>query len=131
MVLYKPDCTSNHYELPNEKATPSILAIEVWLVRHVGWAINRIPYCSSDSRAWLGVGYGVGRLAAGLKNQRRLILDDRQLHTCTCMHASRSNMSEIDNVCMFAIASEHARLSKRGVITCNIIYCVFFFLQFF
>ena len=78
-----------------------------------------------------GVGYGVGRLAAGLKNQRRLILDDRQLHTCTCMHASRSNMSEIDNVCMFAIASEHARLSKRGVITCNIIYCVFCFLQFF
>ena len=41
MVLYKPDCNSNDYELPNGKATPSILAIEVWLVRlHVGWDIN-------------------------------------------------------------------------------------------
>ena len=48
----------------NKKATPSILAIEVWLERlHVGWAINRIPYSSSDSCAWLGV----GRSAVGLK----------------------------------------------------------------
>ena len=57
MVLYKPDCDSNDCELPNEKATPSILAIEVWPVRlHVGWTINRIPYCSSDSCVWCGVG---------------------------------------------------------------------------
>ena len=35
---------------------------------HVEWAINKIPYCSSDGCAWLGVGYGVGRLAVGLKN---------------------------------------------------------------
>ena len=66
--------------MPNEKATPSIL-VEVWLVRlHVGWAINRIPYCLSDGYAWLGVGYGVGRLAIGLKNGRRLILYDQQLY---------------------------------------------------
>ena len=65
MVLYKPDCDSNDCELPNGKATPSILAIEVWLVRlHVGWDINIIPYYSSDSCAWLGV----GRLTVGLKN---------------------------------------------------------------
>ena len=31
MLLYKPDCNSNDCELPNEKATPSILPIEVWL----------------------------------------------------------------------------------------------------
>ena len=68
-AIYKPDCDSNDCEWPNEKATPSILAIEVWLVRlHVGWAINRIPYRSSDRWTWLGVGYGVGRLAVGLKN---------------------------------------------------------------
>ena len=50
MMLYKPDCNSNDYELPNGKATPSVLAIEAWLV---GWAINRIL---SDSCAWLDVG---------------------------------------------------------------------------
>ena len=42
----------------------------------VGWAINRILYCSSNGCAWLGVGYVVGRVAVGLKNRRRLILDD-------------------------------------------------------
>ena len=48
MVLYKPDCDSNDCELPNWRATPSILAIEVWLVKlHVGWAITRIPYYST------------------------------------------------------------------------------------
>ena len=37
MVLYKLDCDSNDCKLPNGKATPSILAIEVWLMRlHVG-----------------------------------------------------------------------------------------------
>ena len=50
----------------------------------MGWAINRIPYCSSDSGAWLDVGYGVGRLAVGLKHRRRLILDDRQLYVHAC-----------------------------------------------
>ena len=41
---------------------------------HVGWAINnnRIPYSSSNGCTWLGVGYGIGRLAVGLKNRRRL-----------------------------------------------------------
>ena len=66
MVLYKPDCDSNDCELPNGKATPSILATEAWFVRLcVGWAINRIPYYSSDSYTWLGV----GRLTVGLKNR--------------------------------------------------------------
>ena len=63
MVLYKPDCDSNDCELPNKKATPSILAIEVWLVRlHVEWAINRIPY---TARATIALGLV---LAVGLKN---------------------------------------------------------------
>ena len=66
MVLYiqarLPD--SNDCELPNREATPSILAIEAWLVRlHVGWAINRIPYYSSDSCACLDV----SRLTVGLR----------------------------------------------------------------
>ena len=122
MVLYKPDYDSNDCEWPNEKATTSILAIEVWLVRlHVGWAINRIPYCSSDGCVWLGVGYIV--LAVGLKNRRRLILDDRQL-SCMYKHANRSSMHDIDNACTFGIASEHAR--KRGVVTCNIIHAYSF-----
>ena len=95
-------------------------------------------------------------LAVGLKNQRRLILDNRQLYVyrrnwllSACAYntrqqenmrltksmrliksASRSNTREIDNACMFAIASEHACLRKRGVVTCNIHY-VFFFLRFF
>ena len=81
LSLYKPDCDSNDCEWPNEEAAPSILATEVWLVwLHVGWAINRIPYCSSDGCAWLGIGYGVGRFAVGLKNRKRFILDDRQLY---------------------------------------------------
>ena len=76
MVLYKPDCDSNNCELPNEKATPSILAIEVWLVTlHVGWAINRIPYIPSSNLP--------GRLTVGLKN-RRLVLDNRQLYVHAC-----------------------------------------------
>ena len=41
----------------NGKATPSILAIEVWLVRlNVGWAINKIPYHFSDSCTWPDIG---------------------------------------------------------------------------
>ena len=41
MVLYKPDCDFNDCKKPKEKATPSILAIEVWLVRlQVGSTIN-------------------------------------------------------------------------------------------
>ena len=35
----------------------------------------------------------------------------------------------IDNACIFEIASEHVR--KRGVVMCNIIHCVFFFLDSF
>ena len=129
--------TQNDYRTPRawvnncvakRKATPSILAIEVWLVRlHVGWAINRIPHCSSNSCAWLGVGYGFGRLAVGLKNRRRLILDDRQLYVH--IHASRLSMRDIDEACMFGIASKYTY--KRVVVTCNIIHCVFFFLRFF
>ena len=57
---------------------------------NVGWAINRIPYCSSDGCAWLGVGYGVGRLAVGLENLRH-ILDDQQLYVHACKY---------DNACM-------------------------------
>ena len=75
MVLYKPGCDSNDCELPNKKVTPSILAIEVWLMRlHVGWAINIAPYYLSDSCTWLGI----GRLTVGLKN-RRLILNMREI----------------------------------------------------
>ena len=33
MVLYKADCDCNDCELPNEKATASILGAEVWLMR--------------------------------------------------------------------------------------------------
>ena len=32
MVLYKPDCDSNDCNLPNEKATPSILATVLALI---------------------------------------------------------------------------------------------------
>ena len=119
MVLYKPDCDSNDCKWPNKKATPSILAIEVWLMRlHVGWTINRIPYCSSDGCAWLGVGYGV---AVGWK-----IKEDSfsTINSCTYKHVSRSSMRDIDNACMFGITSEHAH--KRGVVTYNIFHCVFF-----
>ena len=71
---------SNDCKVPNEKARPSVLAMEVWLVRpHMGWDINRIPYYWSDSYAWLGV----GRLTGGLKNQR-LILDNQQLYVHAC-----------------------------------------------
>ena len=119
MMLYKPDCDSNDYELPNEKVTPSILAIEVWLVRlHVGWAINRMPYYSSDSCAWLGV----GRLTeeSTTTHSRQLYM---QLYIYT---ASRLNMREIENTCMFAIASMH--VLAKGVWSHNIIHCIFFFL---
>ena len=44
---------------------------------HVGWAINRIPYYSSDSCA-------CGRLRTGFKNRRKLILNDRQLYVHAC-----------------------------------------------
>ena len=53
-------------------ATPSILAIEVWLVRlHVGWVINTI-LLEPVALDWV-----VGRLKVGLKNRRRFILDYR------------------------------------------------------
>ena len=43
MVLYKPDCNSNDCDLPNKKATPLNLAIEVWLVRlHSGIARGKL-----------------------------------------------------------------------------------------
>ena len=51
MVLNKPDYDSNDCEFLNRKATPSILAIEAWLVRvHVGWTINRISYYSIEQQ---------------------------------------------------------------------------------
>ena len=45
-------------------------------------------------------------LAVGLK----------KTHSRTYMHANRSSMCDIDNACMFGIASEYVR--KRGVVTC-------------
>ena len=89
------------------------------------WAINRIPYCSSNSCAWLGG----GRLAVGLKNRRRLSLDDRQLYIHAMQHACISNTREIDNACMLAIAARMLEQKGRG--TWNIIHCIFFFLRFF
>ena len=56
MVLYyKPDCDSNDCESePNEKATPSILAIEVWLVRlHMEWVL--IEYHTAQATVALGL----------------------------------------------------------------------------
>ena len=97
----------------NKKATPSILAVEVWLVRlHVGWAINRIPYCSSNGCAWLDV----SRLAVGLKN-RRLILDDRlQQYIHACMQVYQTFVRSILNT-IYDVGdrSMHVCLSKRGV----------------
>ena len=44
-----------NYILPYKKATPLILAVEVWLMMlHVGW---ENPYYSRESCAWLGVAY--------------------------------------------------------------------------
>ena len=43
------------------------------------------------------------------------------MDNCRYMHASRSNTCKIENVC----------LNKKGVVTCNVIYCVIFFLWFF
>ena len=37
------------------------------------------------------------------------------IDSCRYMHASRSSTHDIDNACMFGIASKHAR--KRGVVT--------------
>ena len=67
---------------------------------HVGWAINRIPYCSSDGCAWLGVGYGVGWLAVGLKNRRRLILDDRYIAVRICVQVDRARVILIMRACL-------------------------------
>ena len=65
MVLYISQIANGQTRKPH----PQSLAIEMWLVRlHVGWTINRIPYCLSDGYVWLGVGYDVSRLAIGLKN---------------------------------------------------------------
>ena len=77
MVLYRPDCDCNDCELPNEKVTPSILAIEVWIMwLHVdGLLILLEP---------VALGWMVGWLTIGLKNRRRIILDDRQLYAHAC-----------------------------------------------
>ena len=54
MVLYKPDGDSNDCKLVNEKATPSILAIEVWLVRvNVGWLL--IEYYATRAQLSLAI----------------------------------------------------------------------------
>ena len=86
---------------------------------HVGWAINRIPYCSSNGCAWLGVGYSVGRW---LEEESKKSLST--IDSCTYMHASRLSTRDINNTCMFGIASKHA--CKRGVAMINIIHCRFF-----
>ena len=55
MVLYKPDCDSNDCELPNEKATPSILAIQVWLVRlHVDELLIEYHTAGASVLGWAG-----------------------------------------------------------------------------
>ena len=57
--------------------------------------------CSSDGCAWLGVGYGVG---SWLEEDSFSKID-----SCPYMHANRLSTRDIDNACMFGIASEHAR----------------------
>ena len=97
MVVYKPDCDSNDCELPNEKATPLILVIAVWLMRlHVGRAINRISYYSSNSCTWLGIG--------SLKNQENSF---STIDSCRFMHACMQVDQIHDNACMLAIASTY------------------------
>ena len=89
---------------------------------HVGWVINRIPYCSSDGCVWLGIGYGVGRLAVGSRIEEDSF---STIDSCTYMLASRSSTHGIDNACMFGIASEH--VCKRGVVTCVTLFIVYSF----
>ena len=51
MVLYKLNCDS---QIANEKATPSILAIEVWLVKvNVGWLL--IEYYATRAQLLLAI----------------------------------------------------------------------------
>ena len=59
------------------------------------WGGLLIEYHTYDGCAWLGVGYGVGRLAVGLKNRRRLILDNQQLYVQACMQVDQARMISI------------------------------------
>ena len=63
-----------------------------------------------------------GQLAVGLKNRRRLIR--RSTAVRTCMQVDRARMILMMSACLRSQASTRV----RGVVTCRIIHCVFFFL---
>ena len=79
-ILYKPDCDSNDCKLPNEKAIPSILAIDVWLVKlHVVWAINYTTW-ATVALGWVLQG---SQLAWRIKEDSFLMIDSMQVdRTC-------------------------------------------------
>ena len=73
----------------------------------MGWAVNRIPYCSSNANgcAWLGVSYGVGRLAVGLKKTH----SRPSTAVRTCMKVDRARVISITRACLRLQVSARAK----------------------
>ena len=122
MVLYKPDCDSNDCEQPNEKATPSILAIEVWLVRlHAcGVAGLLIEYHTVHHvRATVALGLALAMLLAGWLAESKDLFVHQQLY------ASRSSTCDINNTCM--CLGQQASTRAKGVWSCVTLFIAYSF----
>ena len=125
-AIYKSDCDS--WVAKRENHTLNISQGGVACARGCMWGGLLIEYHTTQMTVALGWVLAGWQLIWRIEDDSSSTIDS---YTHMHMHAStrRSNMCEIEKACMFAITITH--LSKRGVVTCNIIHCVFIFLQFF
>ena len=110
MALYKSDCNSNDCELPSGQATPSILA------RGVACEAAALPFSAAY--------HPIAVRSSGMKEA----LYFRFLPRLACFPASsRSNAAVTAWLTSLRTFGDSCveRSSKRGMVTCNIINCVF------
>ena len=110
MALYRPDCDSNDCELPSGQATPSILA------RGVACEAAALPfsavYCPIAARS-----SGVNE-ALYFRFLPHLACFPASSHSNAAVTAWFTSLRTFGDSCV-------ERSSKRGVVTCKIIHCVF------
>ena len=81
------------------------------MMLHVGWAINRIPCCSSD--AWLrsiGLALAIWCWQVGTWLEESNKTHSRRLTAvCTCMQVDRARVISITGACLGSQASTRAK----------------------
>ena len=110
MALYKPDCDSNDCELPSGQATPSILA--------------RGVVCEVAALQFSAVYRPIAVRSSGVKEALYFRFLPRLAGFPASSRSNAAVTAWFTSLRTFADSCvEHS--SKRGVVTCTIINCVF------